>query len=129
MSWAEIKKAINSNISKTLDALIIEKASDELSKINSISNIVTVAGNIKAVKSVQRGTITLTVHSFGITSITISSINPDKSVVLLSGSLSYDNKDCLQPYPYSLRANNIDIGLETNPDYDQIISWQVIEFY
>ena len=26
MSWAEIKKAINSNISKTLDALIIEKA-------------------------------------------------------------------------------------------------------
>ena len=128
MSWAEIKKAINSNISKTLDALIIEKASDELSKINSISNIVTVAGNIKAVKSVQRGTITLTEHSFGITSITISSINPDKSVVLLSGSLPYDT-DCLQPYPYSLRANNIDIGLESYPDYDQIISWQVIEFY
>ena len=128
MSWAEIKKAINSNISKTLDALIIEKASDELSKINSISNIVTVAGNIKAVKSVQRGTITLTEHSFGITSITISSINPDKSVVLLSGSLSY-HTDCVQPYPYSLRANNIDIGLESYPDYDQIISWQVIEFY
>ena len=126
MSWAEIKKAINSNISKTLDALIIEKASDELSKINSISNIVTVAGNIKAVKSVQRGTITL--HSYGITSITISSINPDKSVVLLSGCLSYD-EDCIQPYPYSLRANNIDIGLDTGPDYDQIISWQVIEFY
>ena len=49
-------------------------------------------------------------------------------MVLLSGSLSYDI-DCEQPYPYSLRANNIDIGLEINPDPDQIISWQVIEFY
>ena len=55
MSWAEIKKAINSNISKSLDVLITEKCNELQSKLNSVYNTVTVTGNIPAVKSVQRG--------------------------------------------------------------------------
>ena len=55
MSWAEIKKAINSNISKSLDVLITEKCNELQSKLNSVYNTVTVKGNIPSVKSVQRG--------------------------------------------------------------------------
>ena len=132
MSWTEIKKAINSNISKTLDTLIIEKFSDMLSKINSISNIVTVAGNIKAVKSIQRGTIS--VRNSGEIPVTISSINPDKSIVLLSGNTIGSYYEYVQPYIYSLSSDNITIAID---DYNEdeysasnsIISWQVIEFY
>ena len=85
MSWAEIKKAINSNISKSLDVLITEKSNEVKTvansnnslissiksllenttyglnaiknTVNSVNNTVSVVGNIPSVKSVQRGKV------------------------------------------------------------------------
>ena len=101
MSWAEIKKAINSNISKSLDVLITEKCNELQSKLNSVYNTVTVKGNIPSVKSVQRGKVNRMVVSakhdgynvgYGDIFLTcyydiaINSVNIDKSIVLCAGS-------------------------------------------
>ena len=87
MSWAEIKKAINSNISKSLDVLITEKCNELQSKLNSVYNTVTVTGNIPSVKSVQRGYIKEFPNgkSWLEYNITINNINVDKSIVIING--------------------------------------------
>ena len=114
MSWAEIKKAINSNISKSLDVLITEKCNELLTKLNSVYNTVTVKGNIPSVKSVQRGVIGNSSEDFN---ITISSVNADKSIVLLDG-----------PYPaYLVGITSTSITIRNFSNTNS--SWQVIEFY
>ena len=131
MSWAEIKKAINSNISKSLDVLIIEKSNEILTKLNSVYNTVTVKGNIPSVKSVQRGKVNyepnVTTLNDGFHIIepykayktfyydfTINSVNINKSIVILNGrSISLITFTSTN---FSVRS-----GYE--------FSWQVIEFY
>ena len=124
MSWAEIKKAINSNISKSLDVLITEKCNELQSKLNSVYNTVTVTGNIPSVKSVQRGFI----DAFTGPSITISSVNVNKSIVIINGGGFINGTNNITVYPpclSSLTSTSITImGV-----YNTAISWQVIEFY
>ena len=146
MSWAEIKKAINSNISKSLDLLITEK-SNEISTsignnnslissiksllenttyglnaikttVNSVNNTVSVVGNIPTVKSVQRGVAFFDPGKFLTMDIIISNVNPDKSIVLL------DSCGCLA-YVGGLGSTILTIKTE----YRGYFSWQVIEFY
>ena len=146
MSWAEIKKAINSNISKSLDLLITEK-SNEISTsignnnslissiksllenttyglnaikttVNSVNNTVSVVGNIPSVKSVQRGVAYFDSSKYYTMDITISNVNPDKSIVLL------DSCGCLA-YVGRLSSTILTIKSEYTGDF----SWQVIEFY
>ena len=83
MSWAEIKKAINSNISKSLDVLITEKSNELLSKLNSVYNTVTVTGNIPSVKRVQRGTAG---SNESVVTINISSVNVNNTTAKTSES-------------------------------------------
>ena len=160
MSWAEIKKAINSNINKSLDVLITEK-SNELSTsignnnsllnnstyglsalqsiisnvksllenttyglnaikntVNSVNNTVSVVGNIPSVKSVQRGVAYFDSVKYYTMDITISNVNPDKSIVLL------DSCGCLA---YVGRLSSTILTIKT--EYTGYFSWQVIEFY
>ena len=140
MSWAEIKKAINSNISKSLDVLITEKANELQSKLNSVYNTVTVKGNIPSVKSVQRGKVNYTqsTHSnddgFSIGTdpsythyydFTINPVNMDKSIVFIDGNSasSYNN------YSFTLLNSNT-IRVYWFSDRNMFgFTWQVIEFY
>ena len=166
MSWAEIKKAINSNISKSLDVLITEKSNEVKTvannnnsllnnstyglsalqsiisnvksllenttyglnaiktTVNSVNNTVSVVGNIPSVKSVQRGNVS-NGYSDNVT-INISSVNVNKSIVILHGGAvqgsSFDN-------PFSpvilLTLTSTNFSVRSGHDF----SWQVIEFY
>ena len=146
MSWAEIKKAINSNISKSLDVLITEKCNEILTKLNSVYNTVTVKGNIPSVKSVQRGKVNYVRNvptaddGFSIVDIingafhtyyydfTINSVNMDKSIVFIDGNAR--NND-LNSYSFTLlNLNTIRVywAIYFNNDMHGF-TWQVIEFY
>ena len=131
MSWAEIKKAINSNISKSLDVLITEKCNELKSKLNSVYSTVAVTGNIPFIKSIQRGIIDtrpyVTTYS-----INISQINPDKSIVILYGSGTAVNRDTgRSPYLANLTDTALSIGImdSVTSEYYTNFSWEVIEFY
>ena len=143
MSWAEIKKAINSNISKSLDVLITEKSNEILTKLNSVYNTVTVKGNIPSVKSVQRGKVNTVggistmdngfpLNARGNTyyyDITINSVNMDKSIVFIDGS-ARDVYDCFNYSFTLLNSNTIRLywgARESNTLWG--FTWQVIEFY
>ena len=137
MSWAEIKKAINSNISKSLDVLITEKCDEILNKLNSVYNTVSVVGNIPSVKSVQRGKVNYTesvdprYDGFVIYGgnayyydLTINPVNMDKSIVFIDGNTNRSNN-----YSFTLLNSNT---IRVYWAYDNIINgftWQVIEFY
>ena len=144
MSWAEIKKAINSNISKSLDVLITEKCNELQSKLNSVYNTVTVTGNIPSVKSVQRGKVNrmvVSAKSDGYNvgggdpfrtcyyDIAINSVNIDKSIVLCAGSNTIDTSPCRF---ILLDSNTIRVYFSYNSHYGpemMAFTWQVIEFY
>ena len=128
MSWAEIKKAINSNISKSLDVLITEKCNELQSKLNSIYNTVTVKGNIPSVKSVQRGYIKgFDNRSWMEYNITINNINVDKSIVIINGGgiASGARPGTLK----GISSTSITISVPYNANDYADLSWQVIEFY
>ena len=142
MSWVEIKKAINSNISKSLDVLITEKCNELQSKLNSVYNTVTVTGNIPSVKSVQRGRVNGVyvptkndglIIANGYTTMyydfTINSVNMDKSIVFISGNTisSYYNN-----FSFTLlNSNTIRVYWSngSTANYMAGFTWQVIEFY
>ena len=139
MSWAEIKKAINSNISKSLDVLITEKCNEILTKLNSVYNTVTVTGNIPSVKSVQRGKVNcvhnVSTKNAGFISstgdacyydFTINSVNMDKSIVFITGNAynSYYNNYTVE----LLNSNTIRVYWRGS-DSMLGFTWQVIEFY
>ena len=145
MSWAEIKKAINSNISKSLDVLITEKCNEILTKLNSVYNTVTVKGNIPSVKSVQRGKVNKKdLSDYNINSgfninndngrtlfydFTINSVNMDKSIVFITGNA---NNSHYNNYTVELlNSNTIRVyWLQyTNIMTMNSFTWQVIEFY
>ena len=98
MSWAEIKKAINSDLNKPLNE-----------------------GGVKIVKSVQRGTSSIPA------SITISSVNPSKSIVIVQGG-SYSSNYSGAAYG-TMDTSGTGITLSTSSSEKGRCSWQVIEFY
>ena len=107
MSFAEIKKAINSNLNIPLDELVK-------------------SGAIPVVKSVQRGVTGTGSQSF---TINISAINPSKSIIIVETSPLALNG----PYAANSFANGRIISstqiqvLLNSGSYSAI--WQVIEFY
>ena len=131
MSWAEIKKAINSNISKSLDVLITEKCNELQSKLNSVYNTVTVTGNIPSVKSVQRGyikPIRNRDNPYWLEyNITINNINVDKSIVIINGGGYGSSLPSGTLKGISSTSITISVPCSDN-DYTDL-SWQVIEFY
>ena len=141
MSWAEIKKAINSNISKSLDVLITEKCNELQSKLNSVYNTVTVTGNIPSVKGVQRGLSLggnmttyddLSNRKVFYIDITINAVNTSKSIVNVSGFVNVNNND----YVYMLlNSTTIRVYFDTaGPSFSgsRVVApftWEIIEFY
>lgn len=124
--WKDIKHALNSTLG-TSSFIPLDK------KIDSVKSSIMAGGGIKVVKSVQRGVTTKT-------SITISTVNPQKCLVILNNSfLSYGyGSGNYISYVYgsivkSLTENNLTItknyyDYSSSESYTEV-SWQIIEFY
>ena len=141
MSWGEIKKALNSTLGnsdfKALDQLL----GDDITAVqNALTNILQ-GGNVPIVKSVQRGINTSNSTSG---TVTISTVNPEKSIVLIdatANSLTNDDGTCAVAGARSgeLTSNSFTYAKgymrkKQSYPYDDIyiypsFSWQVIEFY
>lgn len=113
--WAEIKKAINSNLDKPLNVLIDEKS---------------------AIKSVQRGTCNI--KNSTSTTVTINNVNSNKTVVNLLGVFMVNNEG---NYTYAHAGSFAAVSARlTSPTALVLttlfafsptigISYEVIEFY
>ena len=99
----------------------------------SVSTLSTTVNGIPkgAVKSVQRGTVAGTPNNS--TEITISTVNPNKCLVLLGVNELGGNGYNYLPTVYSLTATKLTITQTyisfTSENKTTNISWQVIEFY
>lgn len=124
-----IKNALNSTVGtaglKTLDKIIEEK-------VNAAVSTITSNGGIKVVKRVQRGVHTIEYSSIDTNKITINSITPSKSLVLLQGDPGINEEadgSSNMPFVASLTNNTITVGFSNTPHRNIKIGWQVIEFY
>jgi|GEM_PF-5595959 hypothetical protein len=86
-----------------------------------------IGGNIPIVKSVQSGMVTASV---GTSTITISAINPAKSIVMLNNTLNSTTQSYLY-VPYSLTSTTLTLknAQNTTSSSEFKCSWQVVEFY
>ena len=91
MSWAEIKKAVNSDISTPLNTLITNL-------ISQVKSYISTAGNVKVIRNVQRGFVTISSDpyeedvrdAYG-TTVSLSGFTDTSKmmVVLNGGSVTY----------------------------------------
>lgn len=129
MSWAEIKKAVNSDLSTPLNSKIDSQTTSLTNAINALKT----GGNIKCVKSVQRGTATLGSRETS-KSITISSVNTSKAVVLYGGSStgSANTSSSTNMLCYVSLSNGTTVQVNRQSfgnGWETTVTWQVIEFY
>ena len=124
-----LKNVLNSTVGttglKTLDKIIEEK-------VNSAVSSITANGGVKVVKSVQRGVYTIEYASVDNNEITINSITPSKSLVLLQGDPGINDeadRGSNMPFVQSLTSTSITIGFSNTPKRNLDVGWQVIEFY
>ena len=108
MSWSETKK-INSDLNKPLNELILELLS----------------AGVSVVKSVQRGTVTTSTSENR--SISISPVDPSKSLLLVSGfgGGTYRGSITLSSDGTSIVQDKSVTGVQSVNGFD----WQVIEYY
>ncbi len=110
-------------IGNTADTGGSDTAGTVMGKLNSTLN-----GGVKVVKSVQRGTYV--VNNSGNHSISISSIDPDKSIAIIdapsgaTGSSGSGNTYCIFA---GLNTDELIVYSYNHTNYT--IGWQIIEFY
>ena len=149
MSWAEVGKAINTNLNKALNVLIDEKHTATDALINSkhtttdaLINSLKTGGSVPIVKSVQRGRSTaVTTGSTSVSNLTISisQINAKKAIAILNfGDYSWYSADSsgqfggVGPgYGFTLSDTALTIyNHQASNNYGTTAcSWQVNEFY
>lgn len=134
---AELKKVLTEKLAELLTKVTgmdgkIGTAADGaeqgtlFGKINDISDTMPIG----AVKSVQRGFVNLENKSYGYTTIDISEIDPDKSIVILNGIAQPQNT--AQYVLVELNSTSIKIShnsMSETPGIDYGVSWQVVEFF
>lgn len=152
MSWTEIKKAVNSDLSKPLNELIEEIPSEISPQVNAMksligqanptaSNRTTVMNYLKiieglssmsVIRSIQRG-IAIGERN-GNATVGISSVDPSKCIVIIDNSLVSHNPSGLVgrgAYLLSVSSGSITFGGNyevANRDSAYAFSWQIIEF-
>ena len=109
---------------------LIDKISDLLNTvisdtINTLNTTVTNGFNKGSVKSVQRGKYSASSGEKS-TTITISSVNTSKSIILINGDASYSSDVAHQLMVSSFSSTSFKIE---GQGYLDSFSWQVIEFY
>ena len=128
--WGELGKAVNSTIQ-----------TGNIVPLDEMIESVKTPGAVRLVKSVQRSTTnSMSGRHIDDYEITISSVNPQKSIVLIdNGKISNENDDVDGSIVVSLTNTLLTIspnsyvyrdGAESHSeDRASSIGWQVIEFY
>ena len=117
-------------ISDLLNTVITILKNEITTKINSVNTTVTNGFNKGCVKSVQRGKYSnSSSSSTKPVTISISSVNTSKSIILINGDSSYYNTgdSSFQLMVSSFSSTSFTIEVKTG--YLTCFSWQVIEFY
>lgn len=114
--WGELGKAVNSTIQ-----------TGNIVPLDEMIESVKTPGAVRLVKSVQRGTT-------GGTKVTISSVNTEKSIVLIAGwgGGAYLDVGDYGDYRVTVGGAYVSSFTSTSITFesvDEMISWQVIEFY
>ena len=135
--WIGIKKSINSTLGTPDDKPLNELLDNDIAELNKALSTLLKGGNVPIVKSVQRGVTNLPSGNSNIT-ITIESVNVDKSIILVEGSGYRQNSvsSLSSGYVYasvplyisSFQSNLFVISRPTSSDSTKV-SWQVVEFY
>lgn len=93
-------------------------------------------GSISVVKSVQRGTVSISASSSNTYNVTISAVNTNKSFLIINGENSTGNSGAATPCNASGEIKNSTTLLFTptykdnSPvEYGYSLRWQVVEFY
>ncbi|MDM5250320.1 hypothetical protein [Lysinibacillus sp. G4S2] len=117
---------------KTVVDTINNRTAGTDSTVNSINTKVDSLINGRAVKSVQRGVLSLP-HTSEVKTFTatINSINPAKASVTIDyGGSVAGSSSVYAPYIENVTATSITIGFPNSYIYGGTkISWQVVEFY
>lgn len=142
MSWAEIKKAINDDISKPLSARIADW-------FTGLKEYISTGGNVKIVRHVQRGFVKLSGRPYDYTlsgslaTVTLSGFtDTNKMLVILNGGVYYvgsfkssDQTVTGSAFVTSLSTTQLSLNNTSGVDgtlqnyVGGYVSYEVIEFY
>lgn len=140
MSWAEIKKAINDDISKPLSARIADW-------FTGLKEYVSTGGNVRIVRHVQRGLVKVSGYTYddpssdSLANVTLSGFtDTSKMLVILNGGVYYvgesrtnDNYITGSAFVKSLTTTQLSLtntsGLNAQMTSGGYVSYEVIEFY
>ena len=86
-------------------------------------------GSISTVRSVQRGTANLSNDSEPTTSVNISSVNTDKSVLLIDGQNDISGNTSLNNASGKIKDSTTLEFTPTNARSKNVINWKVVEYY
>ena len=86
-------------------------------------------GSISAVRSVQRGTANLSNDSEPTTSVNISSVNTDKSVLLIDGQNDISGNTSSNNASGKIKDSTTLEFTPTNARSKNVINWKVVEYY
>lgn len=114
---ASASGTLSQKLTHIIELLTVGSVKDKLETIATQTTV----GNVSVVKSIQRG---LVAHTTPTTTVEINEVNPDKCVVILTGT----GYSASSPYVISIDATNFVLKSPIN-DYCLTIDWQVIEFY
>ena len=113
---------------------VVNNINNVVNSINSVVNNINTRGNVR---KVQRGVEIVAMNStYSTMSITLSSVDIGKCLVILNGSEQIDTANIMltcEPYVESLSSTQLNIVCRVNrnpsPGAKVYVSWQVIEFY
>lgn len=86
-------------------------------------------GSISTVRSVQRGTANLSNDSESTTSVNISSVNTDKSVLLIDGQNDISGNTSSNNASGKIKDSTTLEFTPTNARSKNVINWKVVEYY
>ena len=113
MAWSEIKHALNSTLGTN--------------NFKPLDKYMSTGGNIKCIKSVQRGSVTIPAGSSA-EAVTISSITMTKAFLNFSYNTDEYQPASHTPYGYISSTRQITFA-RRETEGNIYIRWEVIEFY
>lgn len=118
---ASASGTLSQKLTHIIELLTVGSVKDKLETIATQ----TTSGNLSVVKSIQRGFVAVVETDM---TVEINEINPDKSMIVLTGPTTNQAAQGNMPHVVSLNSTGFVLTTRNNA-YTPTVSWQVIEFY
>lgn len=118
---ASASGTLSQKLTHIIELLTVGSVKDKLETIKTQTTV----GNVSVVKSIQRGVVNVVPGGM---IVEINEINPDKSMILITGPTCGTVTWALMPYVVSLDSTSF-VLRHDYAGYAPGITWQVIEFY